>query len=136
MTQRQEGLVRLHAIVVAAVACVTLSISDLQAKTVEIKVVGTHGAADPLRFDPPAVDANPGDDVNWTNTTTLTHTISPDTDGAFMEKDPFKPNDTYKITIPADAAAGPIPYHCNFHPMNATINVVKPDAPKPDTPKQ
>nr|BCE46037.1 hypothetical protein XF4B_23860 [Bradyrhizobium diazoefficiens] len=78
----------------------------------------------PFRFEPQSVDANPGDTITWTNTTNTQHTISPDQDGAFPEKDPIESKETYSITVPANV--GPLPYHCNFHPMNATINVVKP----------
>ncbi len=112
---------RLHSLLIAAVACVALDIPGAHAaKTVSVNVV-----AGPLRFDPASVDANPGDTVTWTNSTDAEHTISPDNDGAFKEKDPFEPKETYSIVIPPDATPGPIPYHCNFHPMNATINVVK-----------
>jgi plastocyanin len=112
---------RLHAILITAMVCVVLNTPSSHAKTVSVSVV-----SEPLRFDPATVDANPGDTVTWTNTTKIDHTISPDTDGAFPEKDPLSPNETYSITLPADASSGPIPYHCNFHPMNAIINVVKP----------
>ena len=103
----------------ATTAFIGFGSEPILAKTVSINIM-----SGPFRFEPATIDANPGDTIAWTNTTSTEHTISPDQDGVFPEKDPIEPKETYSITVPANL--GPIPYHCNFHPMNATINVVKP----------
>ncbi|MCK1604767.1 hypothetical protein IVB02_26025 [Bradyrhizobium sp. 166] len=110
----------LRAICLTSMAVIALCNTSVEAKTISISIV----SAPTFRFEPATVDANPGDTVTWTNTTTSDHTISPGQDGAFPEKDPFEAKATYSITVPNKF--GPIPYHCNFHPMNGTINVVKP----------
>jgi plastocyanin len=111
--------VRLRVVCLTALAFLALGTTVGRAKTVYINIM-----TGPFRFEPATIDANPGDTVTWTNTTSAQHTISPDQDGAFPEKDPISPNETYSITVPANLGA--LPYHCNFHPMNGTINVVKP----------
>jgi plastocyanin len=111
--------VKFGVICLAILTFVALDDIPARAKTVSVNIM-----SGPFRFEPATIGANPGDTVTWTNTTTAEHTISPDQDGAFPEKDPIEPKETYSITVPANL--GPLPYHCNFHPMNATINVVKP----------
>jgi plastocyanin len=120
----------IRAACLTAMAIVALGSTAAPAKTVSINVVTSDAGDHPFQFEPASVDANPGDTVTWTNMTNARHTISPDKDGAFVEKDPFPPNATYSITVPD--GLGPLPYHCNFHPMMGTINIVAPD--KPDKP--
>lgn len=80
-------------------------------------------------FDPPNVNAHPGDTVQWVHTGgshTVTSGSSCTSDGRF---DIVLTSGTVEYVIPSDEPAGSIPYFCIPHcvaGMTATITVMEP----------
>jgi plastocyanin len=74
---------------------------------------------DAYGYDPPALSANVGDTVTWTNSGTQAHTVTA-TDGSF-DSGLVNPGGTFSLTL---ASAGTFMYTCTPHPwMKATLTV-------------
>ena len=65
-----------------------------------------------MAFQPQTLSIARGDTVEWTNTMSMQHTVTPD-DGEFPGSGPLGPNTTFSHRFDA---AGTIAYHCDFHP--------------------
>jgi plastocyanin len=87
-----------------------------------ITIIG-DGSSVLFRFEPAHATVKPGDEVTWVNNTKVEHSVTPDRgfQKRLKGKD-IEASETYSATI----KAGPIKYHCKYHPnMKATIVVAK-----------
>jgi plastocyanin len=72
-----------------------------------------------MMFSPKTLTIKKGNSVTWTNSDTISHTVTSDT-GAF-ESGTMTNGKTFSFTF---NEAGTFTYHCNFHPnMTGTIVV-------------
>jgi plastocyanin len=99
---------------------VPLGLLIAHAHAAEIAIVG-DGSSVPYRFDPANVTVKLGDKVTWVNKTNVEHSVTPD--AAFKkrlkDKD-IEASKAYSTII----KAGPLKYHCKYHPgMRAMIVV-------------
>ena len=77
-------------------------------------------ATDQLQFSPSTVTARVGDIVQWTNTGTVAHTVTFDSQPSLTDAS-LAPSATWEVKF---TKAGTYPYRCTIHPgMNGTLVV-------------
>lgn len=82
---------------------------------------GTAVTIKEFSFDPATLTAKVGQEVTWTNSGGVAHTVTFDTGG--VDSGNLSPGSTFKHTF---AAAGTFTYHCNIHAaMQATLTVTQ-----------
>jgi plastocyanin len=86
---------------------------------------------DEMKFNPPSVQVNVGDTVEWTNNDVRDHTVVA-RDGSFNSGNLSK-GDTFRYTF---KKAGSFAYACSLHPrMKGTVVVTAPKGPSKDSSK-
>jgi plastocyanin len=87
---------------------------NLGAATVKISATGQ------MTFEPAMQTAHVGDIIQWTNTGSIEHTVSFDTQPSLSDPS-LQPGGTWEVKF---TTAGTYTYHCNIHPnMLGTIVV-------------
>ncbi|MBI2610766.1 cupredoxin domain-containing protein [Candidatus Kaiserbacteria bacterium] len=78
-------------------------------------------------FTSPNITIQVGDTITWTNTDSVSHTVT--SDNGFFDSGTMAPGTVFSRTF---TAPGTYPYHCIFHNgMVGTITVVPPASPTP-----
>lgn len=100
--------------------------SSPSTNSVQIAILEKNGQ---YSFSPATVKVVKGTKIVWTNTTTTTHTVTPDTTAAFTGSSNLTHNQTYSLVM---NTPGTYAYHCDIHPyMKATITVTSSSSMKP-----
>jgi plastocyanin len=74
-----------------------------------------------MKFDPPTIEIQAGDSVQWKNEMGMAHT-STSNDGTSWDTGDIAGNTTSEAKTPP--AKGSYPYHCSIHPnMKGTVVV-------------
>jgi plastocyanin len=110
----------------AALAFTTLLAGSASSETVIVVILNDNmgdATQHKFKFIPPKVEIKVGDKIRWINTTDAEHTITADTDGAFKGTDSLPAHKEFTTPDSFAASQKPIPYHCDFHPMQGTIVV-------------
>ena len=116
------------AAVVAAVAACGGSSSTPPAATASVGSAGANigaatvkiSATDQLKFSPTSVTAHVGDVIEWTNTGTVTHTVTFDSQPSLSDPS-LNASGTWEVRF---NAAGTYAFHCTIHPgMTGTLTV-------------
>jgi plastocyanin len=102
-----------------------VSPAPVSAAEVVIQMLGDGTDANQYRFEPKDVTISSGDTIKWSNNfgSNTKHTATPDKEGFTDTGDVVQGAESAPQTI--EAAAEPIPYHCEYHPtvMTGTITV-------------
>jgi len=97
-----------------AIAFVLPFVPSARAATVNVTIVD-------LAFQPSSINVQIGDTVVWTNTGTLTHTVTSDGGAGPLNSPDLANGNTYSFPFTAD---GTYDYHCTHHPtMKGTVTV-------------
>jgi plastocyanin len=75
-----------------------------------------------MKFNPPTMEIQTGDSVEWKNEMGMTHTSTSD-DGTSWDTGGIDGNTTSEAKTPP--AKGSYPYHCSIHPFMKAVIVVK-----------
>jgi plastocyanin len=97
-----------------AAAAVGVAGANLGAATVKISATGQ------LSFDPAMQAAHVGDIIQWTNTGSVEHTVSFDSQPSLSDPS-LQPGGTWEIKF---TTAGTYTYHCDIHPSMVGTVVV------------
>jgi plastocyanin len=104
-----------------------ITLAPASAAEVVIQMLGDGSAANKFRYEPAEVEVQNGDTVKWSNNfgSVATHTATPDDGVTGMQ--PTGNVAPGEESEPQTITAGPITYHCDFHPndMKGTITVAK-----------
>jgi plastocyanin len=104
-----------------AAGTAALSLIAAHAHAAETIAIVGDGSSVPFRFEPATLTVKRGDEVTWVNKTKVEHSVTPNS--GFKKKlkgKDLEAGETYSTAV----KAGPIKYHCKYHPgMHGTIVV-------------
>jgi plastocyanin len=101
-------------VISAVLAAAGVTVTGVRADSHEITIADRA-------FEPAALTVLTGEPVTWTNTSSVTHTVTSD-EGAELDSGPIGPGEAFGHVFDT---AGVFAYHCTIHPaMQGTITVV------------